>query len=217
MADILLFGAPAAGKGTQAKLIQREYGWPQIATGDIFREALEEGTEIGIRAYEEHWKHGRLAPDDMTNVLALERLRREDCAAGFVLDGYPRTVPQAEAFLEFLDETQRSLDLVVQLESPRDVLVRRATSRYICGDCGAIYSIDAPSEEEGKCDDCEGELGQRKDDREEIVIERLRVYEEETEPVLQLFKDDVVVVNSNRGGVEDVFANLKELIDSIRA
>ncbi|MCI8360861.1 MAG: adenylate kinase [Clostridiales bacterium] len=176
---LILLGAPGAGKGTQAEVICNKLSIPAVSTGNIIREALKNGTEMGLKA-KSYMDEGKLVPDDVVIGIIQERLQKEDCKNGFILDGFPRTIPQAEA----LDAMGVEIDRVVSIEVADEKIVERMSGRRVCGKCGASYHMlyKQPSNE-GVCDACGGELIRRKDDAPETVEDRLRVYHEQTEPL----------------------------------
>ena len=177
--NLILLGAPGAGKGTQAEVICDKLGVPTISTGNIIREALSKGTEMGIKA-KSFIDAGQLVPDEVVIGIIKERLAKDDCKNGFILDGFPRTIPQAEA----LDAMGVVIDKVIDIEVPDDKIVQRLSGRRVCADCGASYHLEYKKpEKEGICNVCGGKLVQRKDDAPETVLERLKVYHEETEPL----------------------------------
>lgn len=185
---LVLLGAPGAGKGTQAVRLADAAGIAHIATGDMFRGAVREGTPLG-REVRRYLDAGRLVPDEVTISLVRERLSRPDCARGFVLDGFPRTVPQARALDRLLDEAGTPLGCVIDLEVAEESLVRRLSGRRVCPACGASYNVYlAPPRTEGRCDRCGAELVQRGDDREETVRRRLEVYREQTAPLIDFYR-----------------------------
>ena len=187
--NILFMGPPGAGKGTQAERIVEKFGIPHISTGDAFRLAMKEGTPLGLKA-KEYVDQGLLVPDDVTNGIVRERLQQDDCKRGFLLDGYPRTLAQAEALDGMLKESGRRIDHVISLVVDRDMLLKRLTGRRICKSCGATYHIlFNPPKQEGVCDKCGGELYQRSDDTEEKVGTRLDEYLSKTEPLLRYYRD----------------------------
>lgn len=173
--NIVLMGLPGAGKGTQAARIVQELKIPHISTGDMFRLAVNEQTPLGLEA-KSFMDQGQLVPDRVTIGIVRERLNKEDCAGGFLLDGFPRTVPQAKALDELLRETSRELNYVINIEVEQSELLRRLTGRRICRRCGATYhTVFAPPQKEGVCDQCGGELYQRDDDKDETVSKRLQI------------------------------------------
>ena len=198
---VILLGAPGAGKGTQAALLAEEYSIPHISTGDIFRKNIKEKTEIGLLA-KSYIDQGRLVPDEVTVKIVENRLKEADCANGFLLDGFPRTVNQAEELAKISD-----IDSVVDIEIPFERLLRRLTGRRVCPVCGASYHIDFL---DGKtvCE-CSAELIQRDDDKEETVTERIKVYTAQTEPLIDYYKGKgkLVSVDGDKG-VKEVFAEI---------
>jgi adenylate kinase len=186
---LVLVGPPGAGKGTQAQYLTERLGIPKISTGDMLREAADRGTEVGLRA-QAFTDEGQLAPDDMILTLVDERLRAPDAARGYLLDGFPRTVYQAERFEEWLAAHGQQLDAVVDLRVPDEEIVRRISYRRVCPACRETYHlVNRPTRVEGVCDACGASLTQRADDRAEVVRERLRVYHQRTHPVLQFYRD----------------------------
>ncbi len=176
---IILLGAPGAGKGTQAEIISERLDIPQISTGNIIREALKSGTEVGLKA-KEFIENGLLVPDEVVIAIIKERIAKEDCANGFILDGFPRTIAQAEA----LDNMGVSIDCVLDIEVADEAIASRLSGRRVCGACGSSYHMEYKKpREEGRCDKCGGALIQRKDDHPDTVAERLKVYHEQTEPL----------------------------------
>ncbi|MDN4593612.1 adenylate kinase [Polycladomyces subterraneus] len=186
--NMVLMGLPGAGKGTQAERIVAAFSVPHISTGDMFRQAVKEGTSLGLEA-KSYMDQGQLVPDRVTIGIVRDRLGKDDCAEGFLLDGFPRTVPQAEALDELLKDMGRGLDHVIYIRVGEEELVKRLTGRRICRDCGATYHVVfAPPRQEGVCDRCGGELYQRDDDREETVAKRLQVNLEQTNHLLKYYE-----------------------------
>ena len=185
---IIMLGAPGAGKGTQAKKIAEKYGIPHISTGDIFRANIKEGTELGKKA-KEYMDQGALVPDSLTLDLIMDRFKAPDCANGYVLDGFPRTIPQAEALTKTLAEAGAAMDYAINVEVPDEAIVERMSGRRACLKCGATYHIvyNAPKTE-GVCDTCGEELVLRKDDAPETVLNRLSVYHEQTQPLIDYYQ-----------------------------
>jgi len=185
---LILLGPPGAGKGTQAKMLMDRYGIPQISTGDILRAAVKDGTPMGLKA-KSFMDAGGLVPDDVVVGIVRERLQQDDCKSGFILDGFPRTVPQADALAEALTGLGRPLDAVVSLGVDIEALVERLTGRRTCRDCGRGYHVafSAPKVA-GVCDTCGGELLQRDDDREETIRRRLDVYNDQTSPLIDYYR-----------------------------
>jgi adenylate kinase len=185
---IVILGPPGSGKGTYSSRLSARLGIPHISTGDIFREEIKSGSELG-RRISEYVSNGRLVPDDTVNKVMEKRLSKEDCGRGFILDGYPRTIQQAE----FLDRLSK-IDVVINLNVPDEVIVRRLSSRLICKKCGAIYNkITLPPKVDGVCDKCGGELYQREDDKPEVVRERIKIYKKEVAPLLEHYRKAGVV------------------------
>ncbi len=185
---LILLGPPGAGKGTQAKLLTDKLGVPQVSTGDILRQALADGTELGRKA-KSFMEQGALVPDEVVIGIIEERLRKSDCARGYILDGFPRTLPQAEALSRVLRSLSASLDKVLSVEVPEEDLIRRLVGRRVCRDCGDMVHVDAhPPGESGVCDNCGGALYQRDDDKEETIRHRLRVYKEQTQPLVAYYE-----------------------------
>ncbi|MFO8016744.1 MAG: adenylate kinase [Candidatus Woesearchaeota archaeon] len=178
---IVLIGPQGSGKGTQAELLKEKLGVPHISTGDMFRENIKEQTELGKKA-KEIIDAGRLVPDELTTEMVRERLSRDDCGDGFILDGYPRNLSQAEALDGFA-----GISHAIEIHVPDEVSVKRLSSRRQCRNCGAIYGLNRQPEKEGVCDKCGGELYQRDDDKPEAIEERLAVYHRDTEPVIDLY------------------------------
>ena len=191
----VLLGPPGAGKGTQAIRLVKKYGVPQISTGDIFRKNIKEGTELGKKA-QEYMNAGGLVPDELVVDLVKDRLMQEDCANGYLLDGFPRTIAQAEQLDEFLGELGTKLDAVINFEVGYDTLMERLTGRRLCKACGASYHIkNFPPKTEGICDKCGGELIQRADDTAETAMRRIEVYEESTAPLIEYYTKSGVLKN----------------------
>lgn len=186
--NLILLGPPGAGKGTQAQRIVERYHIPQISTGDILRAAVKEATVLGKQA-KAFMDKGQLVPDEVVIGIIDERLRAPDCQAGFILDGFPRTIPQAEALQGILDRMGKSVDFVINIEVDPEELIRRLTGRRTCKNCGAMFHIlFYPPKKEGICDRCGGILYQREDDREEAIRTRLKEYERQTAPLIQYYR-----------------------------
>ncbi len=185
---IIMLGAPGAGKGTQAKQIAAKYSIPHISTGDIFRANIKNGTELGKKA-KEFMDQGLLVPDELTCDLVMDRIASDDCANGFVLDGFPRTIPQAEALTAALEKIGQSMDYAIDVDVPDENIVSRMSGRRACLNCGATYHIvSIPPKKEGICDVCGSELVLRADDAPETVQKRLDVYHEQTQPLIDYYK-----------------------------
>ncbi len=206
---LVLLGAPGAGKGTQAKLLASHLGIPQVSTGDMLRAAVTADTPLGRKA-KQFMDRGVLVPDTVIIDLVRERLQQPDCAAGYILDGFPRTVAQAEALQKTLDALHTALDRVVSLEVPIEELVERIAGRRTCRECGAMYHVRfSPSKAEGRCDVCGGELFQRDDDREETVRRRLMVYAEQTAPLIHFYEERGFLRRvSGTGDIREIFQRI---------
>ena len=211
--NIVFLGPPGAGKGTQAKRIAEKYGIPQISTGDMFREHLSKGTELGQKA-KEYMDKGQLVPDEIVLGMVEERLKQPDCEKGFILDGFPRTVPQAEALDKLLEKMGKKIDYAICIDVPDDELVKRLTGRRTCKKCGMMYHVMfKPPKEEGKCDVCGGELYQRADDNEETVRNRLKVYHEQTEPIIAYYeKKGVLHRVDGMGSIDEIFDRIVQIL-----
>ncbi len=191
---IIMLGAPGAGKGTQAKKIAEKYGIPHISTGDIFRANIKNGTELGKKA-KTYMDQGLLVPDELVVDLVVDRVNKEDCTNGYVLDGFPRTIPQAEALDQALENLGQSMDYAINVEVPDENIVNRMSGRRACVNCGATYHIVyAPTKEENVCDSCHGELILRDDDKPETVQKRLNVYHEQTQPLIDYYTNKKILV-----------------------
>ncbi|WP_186431344.1 adenylate kinase [Clostridium sp. BSD9I1] len=213
--NIILLGPPGAGKGTQAKLISEKYSIPHISTGDIFRKNISEKTPLGVKA-KGYMDKGQLVPDELTIDLVKDRLQHDDCKNGFLLDGFPRTVAQAEALDEFLHENNQSINSSLLIDVPQEYILERMTGRRVCNSCGASYHVKFnPSKVEGKCDVCGSELIQRKDDSEETVRERLDVYSKQTQPLIQYYSDkEVLSTIDGTREIKEVFENISDILGS---
>lgn len=209
MLRTILLGPPGAGKGTQAERIIEKYNIPHISTGDIFRENIKNGTELGMKA-QEYMNKGELVPDDLVIEIATDRLLKDDCKEGFLLDGFPRTVYQAEKLDEFLTAHGQKLDKVLDLEVAEDILITRLTGRRVCKNCGASYHVvNIPPAVEGICDKCGGPLFQRKDDNEETAKNRISVYNNETAPLVDYYeKAGCLARIDGAAGLEESFAEI---------
>lgn len=201
--NLILLGAPGAGKGTQAEKICAKYSIPAVSTGNIIREALKNGTDMGLKA-KSYIDAGKLVPDDVVIGIVKERLSEDDCKNGFILDGFPRTIPQAEA----LDKMGVRIDKVVDIEVPDEKIASRLSGRRVCLKCGATYHLEFKKPaKEGVCDVCGDELVQRKDDNPETVLDRLSVYHEQTEPLKDYYaKTGKLVIVEGQENVEDTTA-----------
>jgi len=206
---IILLGSPVAGKGSQAKIITKELSIPHISTGDILRKAIEEKTPLGLKA-KKYMDKGYLVPDNLIINLIKERIKREDCKKGFLLDGFPRTIPQAEALGKI-----SNIDKVIKLKIANEVAIERLSGRRTCKDCGAMYHVSyLSSRRDGICDRCGGKLIIRDDDRKEAALKRLEVYKEETRPLIEYYKKNRLLAIINGGRRKEEVT--KNLLASIR-
>jgi adenylate kinase len=214
--NLVLMGLPGAGKGTQAERIVEKYDIPHISTGDMFRAAMKEETELGLQA-KSFIDKGELVPDEVTIGIVRERLGKNDCQNGFLLDGFPRTVAQADALEGILAELSKQIDYVVNIEVNKDILMERLTGRRICKNCGATYHlVFNPPAVQGECDKCGGELYQRADDNEETVANRLEVNLKQTEPLLNFYNDKGYLRNINgEQDIEKVFVDVNQLLGGL--
>lgn len=212
--NLVLLGPPGAGKGTQAEKLTAEFAIPHISTGDIFRAAIKDQTPLGKKA-QKYLDGGELVPDEIVIGIVAERLRQPDTEGGFLLDGFPRTVPQADALTDFLTAEGRRLTAVINIAVPPEVLVKRLSGRRICRQCGAVYHVERKKEKQaGVCDQCGGPLYQREDDREEIVRNRLEVYFRQTEPLIRYYQEAGLLLEVN--GDQDIAGVYQEIITALR-
>lgn len=216
LVNLVLMGLPGAGKGTQAEKIVGKYNIPHISTGDMFRAAIKEGTELGLQA-KSFMDKGELVPDEVTIGIVRERLSKEDCENGFLLDGFPRTVAQAEALDSMLADLGKKIDYVINIDVDQSILMERLTGRRICKNCGATYHlVFNPPAKEGVCDRCGGELYQRADDNAETVQNRLDVNIQQTKPLLNFYEDKGYLRNINgQQDIDVVFAAIEELLGGL--
>lgn len=211
----VLLGPPGAGKGTQAVRLVEKYNVPQISTGDIFRRNIKEGTELGKKA-QEYMNAGQLVPDELVVDLVKDRLMQDDCKNGYLLDGFPRTIYQAEELDKFLAQQGQKLDAVINFEVGYDTLIERLTGRRVCKECGAGYHIkNMPPKVEGVCDKCGSELEQRKDDTKETAVSRISVYEESTAPLIDYYTGTGALRNFNAEKEPDEL--LKDIVTELGA
>ncbi|MES9843685.1 MAG: adenylate kinase [Candidatus Sedimenticola sp. PURPLELP] len=209
---LILLGAPGAGKGTVAKMLTAIDGSVQISTGDILRGAVKDGTELGKQA-EAFMKAGDLVPDELIMGIMKERLQEDDCKSGYLLDGFPRTIPQAEQLKTLLADIGDQLDAAVNLDVPRDVILDRLTTRRTCVGCGAIYNVKSmPPKVEGVCDKCGAEVVQRDDETEEAISNRLDVYNEKTAPLADFYRNEGMLMDVNATSSDTVVAAIKEKV-----
>lgn len=204
---IVMLGAPGAGKGTQAKMIAEKYGIPHVSTGDIFRANIKNGTELGREA-KKYMDQGALVPDELTVKILLDRVAQDDCKNGYVLDGFPRNIPQAEVLDKALSELGDEIDYAINVEVPDENIIRRMGGRRACVSCGATYHIEhIPPKKEGICDNCGQELILRDDDKPETVKNRLNVYHEQTQPLIDFYSGKGVLKTvDGTADMKDVFA-----------
>lgn len=210
---IIMLGAPGAGKGTQAKMIADRYGLPHISTGDIFRANIKNGTELGMEA-KKYMDQGLLVPDELTVKILLDRVAQEDCHNGYVLDGFPRTIPQAQVLEKALNELGDQIDYAINVDVPDENIINRMSGRRACVACGATYHIvHVPTKVEGICDRCGKELILRDDDKPETVKNRLDVYHEQTQPLLDFYgKQGVLKSVDGTVDMKDVFASITAIL-----
>ena len=210
---IIMLGAPGAGKGTQAKMIADKYGVPQISTGDIFRANIKNGTELGMEA-KKYMDQGLLVPDELTVRILLDRVAQDDCKNGYVLDGFPRTIPQAEVLDSELTKLGDHIDYAINVDVPDENIVKRMSGRRACLTCGATYHIEhVPPKKEGICDVCGSELVLRDDDKPETVKNRLNVYHEQTQPLIDFYTEKGVLKTvDGTVPMEEVFAAITAIL-----
>ncbi|HWO78616.1 MAG TPA: adenylate kinase [Bacillus sp. (in: firmicutes)] len=216
--NLVLMGLPGAGKGTQAEKIVAKYDIPHISTGDMFRAAIKEETDLGLKA-KSFMDKGELVPDEVTIGIVKERLSKDDCKKGFLLDGFPRTVPQAEALEQLLNDLEKRLNYVIHIEVDKSVLMERLTGRRICKDCGATYHlVFNPPAKQGVCDRCGGELYQRADDNAETVQNRLEVNMKQMQPLLDFYQEKGYLRNINgQQDIQVVFKEIEKLLGDMNA
>lgn len=210
---IIMLGAPGAGKGTQAKMIAETYKIPHVSTGDMFRMNIKDGTELGMEA-KKYMDQGLLVPDELTVRIFLDRVAQDDCKNGYVLDGFPRTIPQAEVLEDALNKLGDKIDYAIDVEVPDENIIRRMGGRRACISCGATYHIEhVPPKKEGICDKCGQELVLRDDDKPETVKNRLRVYQEQTQPLIDFYSAKGVLRSvDGTQDMQDVFKAITEIL-----
>jgi len=214
MRGIILLGAPGSGKGTQAKKMTTSFGIPQISTGDMLREAVKNGTEMGRKA-KVYMDQGGLVPDEVVIGIVRDRLREKDCDKGFILDGFPRTIPQAQALDRAIKELGKEITSVLSLEVDEEEIMERLSGRRTCAGCGAMYHVRFnPPKAEGRCDKCAGTLLQRDDDKEETIRTRLVNYKKSTEPLIEYYrKTGKVHAVKASGEIDAIFANISGILN----
>ena len=210
---IIMLGAPGAGKGTHAKKITEKFGIPAISTGDIFRENIKNGTELGKKA-KEYMDAGNLVPDELVCDLVVDRLKQDDCKNGYILDGFPRTIPQAEALTAALEKINEKMDYAIDVDVPDENIVNRMSGRRACLNCGATYHIvSIPTKVEGICDRCGQPVVLRDDDKPETVQKRLTVYHEQTQPLIDYYKKQSILKTvDGTQPMEKVFADIVAIL-----
>ena len=213
--NLILLGPPGAGKGTQAQRIVERYHIPQISTGDILRAAVKDGTPLGTKA-KGFMDRGQLVPDEIVIGTIEERLKTKDCDAGFILDGFPRTIPQAEALQTILTKIGKRIDHVINIEVPSEELVRRLTGRRTCKNCGAMFHlVFQPPKKQGSCDRCGGALYQRADDNEDTIRTRLKEYENQTAPLIHYYRGEKKLRSiQGMGGPGQIFDQIAHVLDA---
>jgi len=206
---LILLGPPGAGKGTQAVILAERLGVPHISTGDMFRSNIKNGTELGKKA-KEYMDKGLLVPDEVTIGIVKDRLMQDDCKKGFILDGFPRTIPQAEYLEEALSSMGMPLDYVIDIEAPDEGIIKRLSGRRVCPKCGSTYHVENnPPKVEGICDNCGEKITQRDDDKEETIAKRLVTYHEQTEPLIEFYqKRGKVIKVDGMGTIEDTLNSI---------
>ncbi len=210
---LVLLGPPGAGKGTQASAIVKKYNIPHISTGDIFRENIKQGTELGKKA-KEYIDKGLLVPDDIVVSIVKDRILEEDCKKGFLLDGFPRTLNQGEALDDELSQMNLKLDKVININVEKEVLIERTIGRRICKDCGATYHIKFnPPVKEGICDNCGGKLYQRDDDTQETIEKRIEVYQKQTKPLIDYYTKKGLILNVD--GTKKISEIFDEIVEAL--
>lgn len=211
---IIMLGAPGAGKGTHAKGIVAKYKIPTISTGDIFRQNIKEGTELGKKA-KGYMDAGELVPDELVCDLVVDRLTKDDCKDGYILDGFPRTIPQAEALTEALKKQGTAIDYALDIEMEDQAIIDRMAGRRVCAKCGATFHVvNIPPKKEGVCDNCGGDLELRDDDAPETVKKRLNVYHEQTAPLIDYYKNEGILrVVDGTTGLEQGFKDICAILD----
>ncbi len=210
--NLIFLGPPGAGKGTQAKKLSEKFQIPQISTGDLLREAKQHHTPLGLEA-EKYMSAGQLVPDQLVIAMIRERLEKQDCRQGFILDGFPRTIPQAEALQGTLKDLDASLSRVLDLEVESEEVVKRLSGRRQCGSCKENYHVSFKPAPKGVCEKCGAQLIQRDDDKEDVIRNRLEVYKKQTEPLKDYYKNKgILKVIVGRGSIDDIFENVLKAV-----
>ncbi|HYH05390.1 MAG TPA: adenylate kinase [Bacillota bacterium] len=213
MLNLILLGPPGAGKGTQAEFLIEKYKIPHISTGDIFRSAIKEATPLGEKA-KRYLDAGKLVPDEIVIGIVEERLLKDDCQNGFLLDGFPRTVAQADSLEAFLDDQEKKITAVINIQVDFEVLINRLTGRRICRNCAAVYhTVTKPEKITGVCDQCGGEVYQREDDSPETVRKRLKVYQEQTAPLIDYYQQKSLLLTFN--GTEPIASLFNQICHAV--
>ena len=212
---IIMLGAPGAGKGTQAKMIAEKYSIPHVSTGDIFRANIKNGTDLGKEA-KSYMDKGELVPDELTVRILLDRVAQEDCKNGYVLDGFPRTIPQAEVLQSELNKQGTDVDFAINVDVPDENIIKRMSGRRACVTCGATYHIEhVPPKTEGICDTCGSELILRDDDKPETVLKRLGVYHDQTQPLIEYYdKQNILRTVDGVKDVNDIFDSIVAILEA---
>ena len=210
---LILLGPPGAGKGTQAKLLAEQFNIQQISTGDILRQAVKNKTKMGLKA-KSYMDQGKLVPDNVVIGIIKDRLDNADCSKGFILDGFPRTIQQAESLSQALKQMEIDIDYLIDIEIDFNYLIQRLTGRWTCRECGEGYhKMSNPPKKKGVCDKCDGELYQRDDDKEETIQKRFEVYRKETEPLKDYYqKNGKLNAIKGDGGIQEIFSRITNLI-----
>jgi adenylate kinase len=213
--NIILLGPPGAGKGTQAKKIAETYSLPHISTGDILRENINNNTKLGLNA-KSFMSRGELVPDNLLIMIIKERLSRDDCMKGFLLDGYPRTIPQADALQMILTESNKKIDAVLNIAVDDQELIKRLSGRRVCS-CGTSYHVVFnPPEKEGICNSCKGKLYHRDDDKAEAIRNRLDVYKKQTQPLIDFYKKKGILQNINGAkDISEIYEDIKKILERL--
>lgn len=213
MLNLILLGPPGAGKGSQAKSLAARYAIPHISTGDILRAAVRDKTELGVKA-KSYMDKGALVPDALVVEMVADRLKMDDCKAGFILDGFPRNIPQAEAVEMMLSVLGKKTDKVINIQVSHREIIKRLSGRWVCRNCGEGYHIIFnPSMEEKKCDKCKGEIYQRDDDKEDTILARLKVYDEQTSPLIDFYKKKGSLVTVDGiGGFQEITEKIVNVV-----